>query len=70
MSKPDERPDTRSIQAAATILYEEGQMHGWWSSSAKSFEDLDAIGKSEFEGIVERMLMAARHHGEKGDQKS
>lgn len=57
--RPEGRPELETIRAAARVLYIEGQHHGWWNCTANSFDDLDPIGKLEFEGIAERVLLAA-----------
>jgi hypothetical protein len=54
------RPTLEEIQAAARILDEAGRFYGWWKG--KSYDEIaaiDPIGKSEFDGLVERMLIAA-----------
>jgi len=50
------------VEAAARVLDKEGRFHHWWPAHMKPFDELaatDPIGKSEFDGIVERILMAA-----------
>lgn len=59
IQRPEGSPELEAIRAAARVLYDEGQHHDWWDCSANSFDDLDPIGKLEFEGIVERVLLAA-----------
>ncbi|WP_027525846.1 hypothetical protein [Bradyrhizobium sp. Ec3.3] len=61
MSDPA-RPAPSKIEAAARVLHEAGLRHGWWLPNTKTYDELaatDPIGKSEFDGIVERMLIAA-----------
>ncbi|MCP3458906.1 hypothetical protein [Bradyrhizobium sp. CCGUVB23] len=61
MSDPA-RPAPGEIEAAARVLHEAGLRHGWWRPYTKTYDELaatDPIGKSEFDGIVERMLIAA-----------
>jgi hypothetical protein len=56
------RPTLKEIEAAAGVLHEAGLHHHWWAPYPKTYDELaatDAIGKDEFEAIVERMLMAA-----------
>ena len=54
-----ERPSDAEVLAAGAALFAEGLSHGWWPESCKVYEGLDPIGRSEFDGIVERILMAA-----------
>jgi hypothetical protein len=56
------RPTIQEVEAAARVLLKEGQFHRWWPYFTKTYEELaatDPIGKSEFDGIVERILIAA-----------
>jgi MoaA/NifB/PqqE/SkfB family radical SAM enzyme len=56
------RPTLKEIEAAADVLHEAGLHHHWWTPYPKTYDELaatDAIGKDEFEAIVERMLMVA-----------
>jgi hypothetical protein len=56
------RPTDGEVEAAARILDKVGRHHQWWSKSIKPYDECsrtDPIAKSEFEGIVEQMLMAA-----------
>jgi hypothetical protein len=58
-----ERPTKEEVEAAARVLHQEGLNYSWWGNYKKSYDELaatDSIGKNEFDGIVERMLMAAR----------
>ena len=44
------------------VLHQEGLRYRWWGNYKKSYDELaatDPIGKDEFDGIVERMLLAA-----------
>jgi hypothetical protein len=53
----------KEVEAAARVLHEAGNQHSWWKPYSKSYDEMaasDPIAKSEFDGIVERMLMAAR----------
>jgi hypothetical protein len=53
----------KEIEAAARVLHEAGSRHNWWKPHSKSYDEMaatDPIAKSEFDGIVERMLTAAR----------
>lgn len=52
------RPSHSEVQAAARVLHHEGTRLGWWPRHL-SYDGLDPIGRSEFDGIVERILMAA-----------
>jgi|SRR5581483_4433194 len=55
------RPE--EVEAAARVLHNAGSHHGWWKRYSKSYDEMaatDPIAKSEFDGIVERMLTAAR----------
>lgn len=56
------RPSPEEIEAAARGLAREGNHHRWWKPYKKSYEEMfatDLMAKSEFDGIVEQMLMAA-----------
>jgi hypothetical protein len=56
------RPSIHEVEAAARVLFKEGQFHHWWPEFAKPYDELaatDPIGKAEFDGIVERVLIAA-----------
>ena len=53
------RSSVDEVQAAARVLDREGRFHGWWPQATAAYDELDPIGKDEFEAIVERMLMAA-----------
>lgn len=58
-----EAPMAKAVEAAARVLHQEALRHGWWGQYKKSYDELaatDPIGKSEFDGLVERMLIAAR----------
>jgi hypothetical protein len=46
------------------VLDTDGRFYGWFEG--KSYDEIaatDPIGKSEFDGIVERMLIAAFENG-------
>jgi 3-dehydro-4-phosphotetronate decarboxylase len=60
-SEPSEpaRPTDDEIDAAAHALDADGRFHHWWPADSKPYDQLDPIGKREFGGIVERILMAA-----------
>ncbi|MCP4317285.1 MAG: hypothetical protein GY789_15045 [Hyphomicrobiales bacterium] len=65
MSNKDHyRPSLVAVEAAAEVLDAEGRLHGWWQDHIPKYVDLDQIGKEEFDGIVERTLIAA-HRAEK-----
>ncbi|HEV2674247.1 MAG TPA: hypothetical protein VGV37_06865 [Aliidongia sp.] len=53
------RSSVDEVQAAARVLDRDGRFHGWWPKTTAAYDDLDPIGKDEFESVVERMLMAA-----------
>lgn len=53
------RPSDDEIDAAARTLEADARFYRWWPAAGKSYDELDPIGKSEFGGTVERMLMAA-----------
>lgn len=52
------RASKAEVVAAARVLFEEGSHHGWWPRQL-TYDALDPIGVDEFNGIVERALMAA-----------
>jgi len=57
-----EGPTAKAVEAAARVLHHEALRHGWWGKYKKSYDELaatDPIGKYEFDGLVERMLIAA-----------
>ena len=57
-----EHPTGEEVEAAARVLHQEGSRHSWWGNYKKSYDELAAtnpIGKDEFDGVVERMLLAA-----------
>jgi hypothetical protein len=57
-----EGPTAKAVEAAARVLHHEGLRHGWWGKYKKTYDELaatDPIGKFEFDGLVERMLIAA-----------
>ena len=56
------RPTMHEIEAAARVLFNAGAFHHWWRAASKTYDELastDTIGKSEFDGIVEQVLIAA-----------
>jgi hypothetical protein len=55
------RPTDAEVEAAARVLDKAGRHHHWWPKTIKPYDELakDLIAKSEFEGLVEQMLMAA-----------
>ena len=56
------RPTDAEVEAAARVLDEAGRHHHWWPKTIGTYDEFaktDPIAKSEFEGIVERILMAA-----------
>ena len=54
-----EYPTDTEVEAAARKLYSDGVFHRWFPESAPTYDDLDPIGKEEFDAIVEGVLMAA-----------
>lgn len=54
-----DRPSAQELEAASRELHTWGELHGWWPEGVTNFDALDAIGRDEFETIVERVLMAA-----------
>jgi hypothetical protein len=57
-----EAPSAKAVEAAARVLHHEALHHGWFGKYAKSYDELaatDSIGKYEFDGLVERILIAA-----------
>ena len=52
------RADDPGIDAAAKVIYEAGRFRRWWRFD-KPYDELDPIGKDEFEGIIQRALKAA-----------
>ncbi|MBR0782984.1 hypothetical protein [Bradyrhizobium iriomotense] len=57
-----EAPTAEAVEAAARVLHHEAIRRGWWGKYKKSYDELaatDSIGKFEFDGLVERMLIAA-----------
>ena len=56
------RPTDAEVEAAARVLDNAGRHHHWWPKTIKPYDEFaktDLIAKSEFEGIVEQMLLAA-----------
>ena len=54
-----DRPSDEEVFAAGSTLFAFGLLYGWWPENCKSYEGLDPIGRSEFDGIIECILMAA-----------
>jgi len=52
-------PSAAEIQAAAEVLDAAGRFYRWWPDTVPRYENLDPIGKTEFEAIVVDMLVAA-----------
>jgi hypothetical protein len=46
------------VTAAARIIHAAGLRHGWFGFS-KPYDELDPIGRSKFEGIIQEALAAA-----------
>jgi hypothetical protein len=55
------------VTAAARVIYAAGQRHGW-SGFSKPYDELDPIGRSEFDGIVQQALVAADNARANQDQ--
>jgi 3-dehydro-4-phosphotetronate decarboxylase len=58
------RPSLEEVEAAARVLARAGNHRRWWEPHTQTYEEMfatDLMAKSEFDGIVEQMLMAA--HG-------
>ena len=56
------RPTDAEVEAAARVLDKAGRHHHWWPETNRPYDEFaktDPIAKSEFEGLVEQMLMAA-----------
>jgi hypothetical protein len=51
-------PGACAVAAAARVIHESGRRHRW-PGFDKPYDELDPIGRSEFEEIVERALAAA-----------
>jgi aromatic ring-cleaving dioxygenase len=49
----------KEVAAAAAALFKEGRRHHWWRLPQERYEDLDPIGREEFEALVWRVLKAA-----------
>jgi BMFP domain-containing protein YqiC len=55
-------PSEIEIEAAAHELFGTGKHHGWFRNLNQSrYDELDLIGKEEFEDIVAIILVAAAH---------
>ncbi|QOZ11104.1 hypothetical protein [Bradyrhizobium sp. CCBAU 51765] len=57
-----EGPTAKAVEAAARVLHHDALRHGWWGNYKRPCDELaatDPIGKLEFDGLVERMLIAA-----------
>jgi hypothetical protein len=52
-------PTEVQLEAAARRLFGFGVFQHWWPKSVTSFDGLDPIGREEFLGIVEAVLIAA-----------
>jgi hypothetical protein len=52
-------PSENEIDAAARVLDSAGRFHHWWPESMPTYDKTDAVGRDEFGGIVEQMLLAA-----------
>ncbi|WP_439401994.1 hypothetical protein ACNJYA_02735 [Bradyrhizobium sp. DASA03068] len=62
------RPTLAEVEAAARVLHKAGTHRGWWKPYNKSYDEMcatDPIAKSEFDGLVEQMLIAARAASQK-----
>ncbi len=54
-------PSQSEIEAAAHELFRTGKHHGWFEGIQSRYDELDAIGKEEFEEIVAKILTAAAY---------
>ena len=59
----EHRPTDAQVEAAARVLDSYGRHHSWWPKDVADYDDMDPIGKEEFEAIVEQMLIAASKAG-------
>ena len=56
------RPTLEQVEAAARVLDKAASHHHWWKPYERTYDEMaatDPIAKSEFDGIVEQMLLAA-----------
>jgi ribulose-5-phosphate 4-epimerase/fuculose-1-phosphate aldolase len=56
------RPTDAEVEAAARVLDQAGRHHHWWPETSPAYDEIgktDPIAKSEFDGLVEQMLIAA-----------
>jgi len=59
MTEPSQ-PTDAEVQAAAHTLYAVGRHHHWFSESLPSrYDQMDPIGKGEFESIMALILVSA-----------
>jgi hypothetical protein len=54
-------PSQSEIEAAAHELFRAGTHHGWFRGSQSRYDEMDPIGKEEFEEIVAYILTAAAY---------
>jgi hypothetical protein len=55
-------PSEVEVEAAAHELFNIGKHHGWFRNVHQSrYDELDSIGKEEFEDIVAIILVATSH---------
>src|ERR1700743_938312 len=52
-------PTEADIDAAARVLDQAGRVYRWWPEKTASYDEMDVMGKSEFDGLVEKMFLAA-----------
>ncbi|MEM7361341.1 MAG: hypothetical protein AAF431_19815 [Pseudomonadota bacterium] len=55
-----------ALHAAADKLEEIGKGYCWWPASTKPWRELDPIGKNEFLGAVEEVVMAYLNLADQG----
>jgi hypothetical protein len=55
-------PLDKGNRSGARVLHQAGNYHRWWKPYFESYDEMiaaDPLSKSQFDGIVERMLLAA-----------
>ena len=58
LAKPPPELGDPGVTAAAKSIHKAGK-HYHWFSGEQEYEDMDIIGRSEFDGIIEQALLAA-----------
>ncbi|KQZ28490.1 hypothetical protein [Caulobacter sp. Root1472] len=54
-----DRPSDFELNATARALFAAGMRHGWWPAHLRAYDDLDPIGRDEFNAIVEHVPAVA-----------